>query len=52
MVGEDKVRTLITIPKELKKELETLAKKDNRSTSNYIATILRNHIDDLNKKKS
>lgn len=52
MVGEDKVRTLITIPKELKKELETLAKKDNRSTSNYIATILINHMDKIKSNKS
>lgn len=51
-VGEDKIRILITVPKEMKKELDELAKNDLRSTSNFIVSILRNYIDDSNKNKS
>lgn len=50
-IGEDKVRVLITVTKDMKKELDELADKDLRSTSNFIVNILRNHIDNLDKNK-
>lgn len=46
-VGEDKVRTNITFPKELKEKIDTLAKKDNRSFNNLVIKILGDYI---NKK--
>lgn len=44
-ISESKTRTLVTLDKELKKKLEELAEKENRSFSNYVETILKNHVD-------
>lgn len=44
-IGQDKVRTLITLTKENKEKLEELAKEDGRSLSSYISNILQNHIE-------
>lgn len=44
-VGQDKVRTLITLTKENKEKLEELAKEDGRSLSSYISNILQAHIE-------
>jgi len=35
-ISQDKVRTIITIPKDLKKKLEKIAKQDNRSFNNLV----------------
>jgi len=43
-VSKDNTRTLVMLPKDFKVELEKLAKNDNRSLSNYILTVLQNHI--------
>jgi predicted HicB family RNase H-like nuclease len=43
-IGKDKTRTNITISKELKKELENIAKEQNRSFNNLVITILNNYI--------
>ena len=43
-ISKDNIRTQLTINKELKKQLEKLANKDNRSFNNYIITVLENHI--------
>ena len=51
MIGKDKVRTLISINKELKKQLEELAEKDNRSFNNYVINILINHVENEKKGK-
>lgn len=48
-VGSDKTRILVNIPIELKERVEAEAKKENRSVSNYIITVLKNHIEDKNK---
>ena len=40
-VSESNTRTMITLPKELKKELEERAKKENRSFNNFVVTILK-----------
>ena len=44
-IGEDKVRTQLTISKDLKLILEQLAKEQNRSLNNLIITILKDYID-------
>lgn len=41
-ISDKNTKMLVVIPKELKAELETEAKKDNRSLSNYVVTILEN----------
>ncbi len=41
-ISEKNTRTLITIPKKLKEQLEEEAEKENRSFNNYVITILEN----------
>lgn len=43
-IGLDKVRIALTMPKELKQQLEEVAKEQNRTTSNLIVTILKEYI--------
>lgn len=43
-VGEDKIRILITVTKEMKKELEIQAEKETRTTSNLIVSVLKEYI--------
>lgn len=43
-ISKDNIRTLITIPKELKKQLEKLAKNDNRSFNNLVVKILKDYV--------
>lgn len=49
-VGTDKVRVLVTLTKEDKENLERLAKNDNRNLSNYINTVLKKHMIELESK--
>lgn len=42
-IAEDKIRTLITMPKELKAKLEEIADKENRTFNNLIVTILKRY---------
>ena len=48
-ISNKNTRTTITIPKDLKKELEDIAKEQNRSFNNLVITILKNFIDDTQK---
>ena len=48
-ISNENTRINITISKELKAKLEELAKKDNRSFNNYVITVLKEHVDNLNK---
>ena len=48
-INKDNTRTNITINKELKKEIEKLASKDNRSFNNYIITVLEDHLKSTEK---
>ena len=50
-ISSENTRTNITISKELKKQLEELAKNDNRSFNNYIITVLKEHVDNLKPKE-
>lgn len=43
-ISELNTRTLITIPKELKKQLEDIAKEQNRSFNNLVITILKDSV--------
>ena len=42
-ISDKNTRTLITIPKELKTELEGIAKNQNRSFNNLVITILKDY---------
>ena len=43
-ISKDNDRLTIIINKDLKKDLEEIAKDDKRSTSNYVAGLLEDHI--------
>ena len=43
---KDNTRTQLTISKELKQQLEKIAKEQNRSFNNLVITILQKYIDD------
>lgn len=49
-ISKDKVRANLIINKELKKRLEELAVRDNRSFNNLVITILENHLGSTKKK--
>lgn len=48
-ISSENTRTNITISKELKSQLEHLAKEDNRSFNNYVITVLKEHVENLKK---
>lgn len=43
-VSKDKARTMITMDANMKIQLETQAKQENRSLSNLIETILKEYL--------
>jgi len=43
-ISKDNTRTVITIPKELKKKLEKIAKQDDRSFNNLGIKILKDFV--------
>ena len=45
-ISKDNTRTQLTISKELKQQLENIAKEQNRSFNNLVITILKSYIDD------
>lgn len=45
-VAKENVRISITIPKELRDKLQEIAKADNRTLSNYIVTVMQEHLKD------
>ena len=45
MISGKNIRTLFTLPKELKEKLEAMAKEENRSLSNLILTILLREVE-------
>ncbi len=49
-IRKGNTRTNITISKELKSQLEKIAKEDNRSFNNLVITILKEYVDNLTKK--
>lgn len=49
--AKNKTVTGIVISKDIKEQLETLARQDRRSLSNYISIILEDHIKQKNMEK-
>ena len=49
-ISDKNTRTLITIEKNLKIELEKIAKEQNRSFNNLVITILKKYISEEIKK--
>ena len=45
-ISDLNTRTNITISKELKKQLEDIAKEQNRSFNNLVITVLKNFVSD------
>ena len=50
-VSEDKTRTIISLEKDLKAKLESLAKQEDRSFNNYVVKILKDHVQSLEGKE-
>ncbi|MDD2620713.1 MAG: Arc family DNA-binding protein [Syntrophomonadaceae bacterium] len=48
----DKTRILVSLPIELKKQVEELAYSKNRSVSNYIVTLIQQEIKKESKKET
>lgn len=44
-IREENTRTNITIPKELKRKLEEVARDKNRSFNNLVITILKDYME-------
>ncbi|WP_297633530.1 DNA-binding protein [uncultured Clostridium sp.] len=44
-VGNDKDRIIVTTTKELKEQLQKLAKQDDRTLSNFINQILKQYVE-------
>ena len=44
-LSDDKTRVLIAMPKEMKAELEKIAKKEDRSLTNLIVRILKDYLE-------
>ena len=47
-ISEENTRIQVTIPKDLKKQLEEKAKLENRSVSNYIITLIQKNLEHNN----
>ena len=47
-ISEENTRIQVTIPKDLKKQLEKKAKAENRSVSNYIVTLIQKDLEHNN----
>lgn len=50
-LSKDKVRIVSNVPIELKKKIDKLAEKENRSSSNLIYYILNKYIEEYEKEK-
>ncbi len=48
-ISDLNTRTNITIPKVLKKQLEEIAKEQNRSFNNLVITILKDYVSSTQK---
>ena len=48
-ISDKNTRANITIPKDMKAELEEQARKENRSFNNLVITVLRNFLDELKR---
>ena len=46
-VSSDKTRAIISLEKDLKAKLEELANNEDRSFSNYVVKVLKEHIQSM-----
>ena len=46
-ISKDNTRMILTIPKDLKAELERIAQEQNRSVNNLILTIIKSSISNI-----
>ena len=51
-VSKDKTGVLVNMDKSLKVKLSEIAKKQNRSLSNLIVTVLQNYVEDTADKQA
>lgn len=49
-ISKDKVRMNITIARDLKQELESVAKESNRSLNNLIITVMQKYLEETKSK--
>lgn len=49
VVSKEKTGVLVNMDKDLKEKLVQLAKKQNRSLSNLIVTVLKDYVDSADK---
>ena len=47
-ISKENTRIQVTIPKDLKKQLEEKARAENRSVSNYIVTLIQKDLEHNN----
>lgn len=48
-VSNDKIRILVTVPRDMKVKLEDAARSENRSVSNYVYTLIQKELDKKQK---
>lgn len=48
-VSSDKTRAIISLEKDLKSKIEQLANNEDRSFSNYVVQVLKEHIKSLER---
>ena len=46
-VSSDKTRAIINLEKDLKSKIDDLAKKDDRSFSNDVVQVLKEHVNNI-----
>ncbi|MHC1722172.1 MAG: hypothetical protein AB9836_03080 [Aminipila sp.] len=44
-LSSDKTRILVSMPIELKKQVEVIAKSKNRSVNNYLVTLIKREVE-------
>lgn len=50
-IANNKTGLLLKIEKDLKTDIEELAKKDNRTTTGYIINLLKTHVNDKKQRE-
>jgi hypothetical protein len=50
MISKDKTRVLVTMPQDMKDDLDILADTELRNVSNYCVAVLKAHIDEKKAK--
>ena len=51
-MATEKSRMMLSMPVELKEQLEVIAKADNRSVTNLIVTVLQKYIKEVAEKNT